>query len=117
MAKKLLKTITGSALSIKVGDGEELVFNIEELNDNIKAHLAMHGLSQKLGDAAAGKEGGEVIPAIQHVWEGLLKGDWTVRAPAGEQVTKKSIVDKLSNLSEEEQELARNLLARLGMKL
>lgn len=117
MAKKLSKEVAGSVLTIKVGDEAPMLFDINELNDNIRFNLSMHGLSQKLGDSAAGKEGEDIPKAINHVWEGLMKGDWTVRAPAGEKVTKKSIVDKLSNLSAEEQELARGLLARLGMKL
>jgi hypothetical protein len=118
MAKKLEKVITGNVLQITEGTtAAVLKFDSNELSDVIKANLSMHGLSQKLGDAAAGKEGEEAVKSINTVWEGLKKGDWTVRAPAGEKVSKKSIVEAIGNLSENEQKKAKDLLAKLGLKL
>jgi hypothetical protein len=118
MGKKLSKVIEGNIITITEGSTEKkLSFDISKLNADIKAHLSMHGLSQKLGDAAAGKEGDKAVESINIVWEGLVKGDWTVRAPAGEKISKKSITEKLEGLSEKEQKTARDLLAKLGMKL
>jgi hypothetical protein len=56
-------------------------------------------LSQKLGDAAAGKEGQEAVDSIMKIKEGLEKGDWTVRAPAAEKINKKDIVDKFNAMA------------------
>lgn len=58
MAKKIIdKTITGSVLTITV-DGIEgsLTIDASTLNPAITQHAAMHGLSQKIGDAAASKK-------------------------------------------------------------
>ena len=118
MAKKLEKVITGNVLQITEGTtAAVLKFDINELSDSIRFNLSMHGLSQKLGDAAAGKAGEDAVKSINAVWEGLKKGDWAVRAPAGEKVSKKSIIDAIGNLSDAEQKKAKDLLAKLGLKI
>lgn len=118
MAKKLEKLVTGNVLQITEGTtAAVLKFDINELSDSIRFNLSMHGLSQKLGDAAAGKTGEDAVLAINAVWKGLKKGDWAVRAPAGEKVSKKSIIDAIGNLSDAEQKKAKDLLAKLGLKI
>ena len=62
-------------------------------------------------------EGEEAVASIGKVWEGLTKSDWSVRAPAGEKITKSSLKEKMSGLSEKEQAVAAALLAKLGVKL
>lgn len=93
--KKLAKTLSGNVLTIKESvTGMTLTFDAGKLPENIKANLMPYGLSQKLGDAAAGKSGKDAVDAINKVWEGLTKGDWSVRAPAEEKVSKKGILEK-----------------------
>lgn len=116
-AKKLTKVIEGTVLTItEATTATVLKFDFATLPDNIKANLGPYGLSQKLGDAAAGKEGQEAIDAINKVAEGLAKGDWTVRAPASEKVSKKSILDKFAAMPDgKEKKIAEDLLRSLGI--
>jgi len=98
--KKLAKSIEGTVLTITEGTtGTVITVDFAKLPDNIKANLGPYGLSQKLGDPAAGKEGQEAIDSIMKVKEGLEKGDWTVRAPAAEKFNKKEIVEKFNAMA------------------
>lgn len=123
MATKLSKSIKDGILTVKIMNGEEIVeqldFNSAKLNDQIKFNLMLHGLSQKIGDSAAGKkEPEEMSKAMTHVWNGLEKGDWSVRAPS-EKLSKEVISKKLaaSGMSEGDIEAAKALFAKLGLAL
>jgi len=116
--RKLAKAIEGTTLTITENTtGTVLAFDFLELSADIQQKLGVYGLSQKLGDAAAGKSGQEAIDAINKVADGLKTGDWSVRAPAAPKVTKKDIAEKVSNMSPKEQEAAKALLAKLNIKL
>ncbi len=116
--RKLQKGIEGNVVTIKEASTEsELVFDFGTLPTEIQGKLGPFGLGHKLGDAAAGKEGQEAVDAINKVWEGLMNNDWSVRAPAGEKVSKSSIIGKIGALSDEEQAAAKELLAKLGVNL
>ncbi len=98
--KKLTKVIEGTVLTITEGITNTVIkVDFAKLPENIKANLGPYGLSQKLGDAAAGKEGQEAVDSIMKIKEGLEKGDWTVRAPAAEKINKKDIVDKFNAMA------------------
>lgn len=114
---KAVDTTTGIVTMKEKVTGVELSFDFNDLPEPIQAKLGPFGLGHKLGDAAAGKEGQAAIDAINKVWKGLSDNDWSVRAPAGEKVSKKSILDKLAGLSEAEQEIAKKLLDKLGLTL
>ncbi len=98
--KKLTKVIEGTVLTITEAiTGTVIKVDFAELPENIKANLGPYGLSQKLGDAAAGKEGQEAVDSIMKVKEGLDKGDWTVRAPAAAKVNKKDLAEKFNAMA------------------
>lgn len=114
--KKLSKLIEGNLLTITEGvTGTVLKFDAATLPAEIQKKLMPYGLSQKLGDAAAGKKGQEAIDSIKKVFDGLMKNDWTTRAPAAEKVSKKGILDKFNSLPAKEQAIARGLLEKLGI--
>jgi len=117
-AKKLSKGISGMVVIIKVLDGEqgEMQFDTSLLPDNVKEHLVPFGAGHKLGDSAAGRTGKEAEEAIQKVWEGLMKGDFTVRAPAAPKVSVAEIKSALDNMSEEDRASAEKALTALGIK-
>jgi hypothetical protein len=119
MAKKLEKNIEGSEVKITALNGlkGEMVFDFNTLPDDIKNALGPFGLGHKLGDAAAGKDAGDAEDAIQRVWEGLMAGDWSVRAPATPKVSIKELAANYANLEPEKQEAAKALLAQLGLKV
>ena len=116
-ARKLSKVIEGNVLTItEAVTNTVLKFDAGSLPAAIQANLMPYGLSQKLGDAAAGREGQEAVDAINKVWEGLAKGDWSTRVPAAEKITKKSIVDKVSAMADgAEKQKAVDLLKKLGL--
>ena len=117
--KKLQKKIEGNVISIQAMDGAqgEMTFNFDLLPEGVQQKLGPFGLSHKLGDAAAGKTGVEAEESIIKVWEGLKNGDWSVRLPAAPKVSTKTISTNLDNLSAEEQDIAKAILAKLGIKL
>ena len=66
--KKLTKVIEGTVLTItEAVTGTVIKVDFAKLPENIKANLGPYGLSQKLGDAAAGKEGQEAEIGRAHV--------------------------------------------------
>jgi hypothetical protein len=118
MAKKLSKKIEGNIVTLtEVTTAQELVYDFAKLPKAIQEKLGPFGTGHKLGDAAAGKEGQEAVDSINKVWDGLMAGDWSVKAPAGEKVSVKSVLDIYSQLGGKEKALAAGLLAKLGIKL
>jgi hypothetical protein len=116
--KKLEKKIEGNVVTItEAVTGEVMVFDFGDFPEVIQGKLGPFGLGHKLGDAAAGKSGQEAVDAIKKVAGGLMNSDWSVRAPAGERVSKASIKEKISGLSEEEQDIVKAALAKAGIKL
>ena len=118
-AKKLSKAINGNVLTIIEGvTGTSMTFDAAKLPATIQANLMPYGLSQKLGDAAAGREGKEAVDAINKVWEGLMKGDWSVRVPAGAKITQNSLLDVYKAMPDgKEKDVMAGLLAKIGVKV
>lgn len=115
--KKLSKVIENGILTIKESiTNSTLTFDPAGLSADIQKNLMYHGLSQKLGDAAAGREGKDAVDSINKVWEGLVKGDFTIRVPAAEKVSKKSILDKFNAMPDgKEKDRAAAALKALGL--
>ena len=111
------KVIKGNVLTITEGvTGTVLKFDAGELPAAIQANLMPYGLSQKIGDAAAGREGQEAVDAMKKVYDGLLKGDWSTRVPAAEKITKKSIVEKVEAMTDPaEKQKYTDLLKKIGL--
>lgn len=124
MAKKLEKKIEGTDVIITIlGIEEPMVFNTGDLPKEIQDRLIPFGAGHKLGDsAAAAKTPEESQAAIQRVWDGMLEGKWTTRAPAAEgekapRLTKSAIAANLEKLPADQQEAAKAILASLGFAL
>jgi phage FluMu gp28-like protein len=116
--KKLSKGIVGSVVTITEGTaGTVMEFDFAELPADIQAKLGPFGLGHKLGDAAAGKSGQDAVNAINKVFDGLMKDDWSVRAPAAEKVSKSDLITRIGALSDDEQAVAKAMLAKLGIKM
>lgn len=66
--------------------GHVMTVDLTRFNPEIIAQLVMHGAAQKIGDAAAGKDGDEALKAMQAVIATLESGDWgRTRGGAGEE--------------------------------
>jgi len=119
--KKLTKDLatTPGTVIITVSDGvkgaQKFVFS--ELPDKIRKLFGPFGLGHKLGDAAAGRAGKDAESAIGKVWEGLMKGDWSVRAPAAPKISVTEVKANFDKLSEGEQKTAKKLLEGLGITI
>lgn len=63
----------------KFGDGTTLEVDVKKLNDEIRADLLHHGISQKVGDSYASAKGNfvEGIANAKAVIEGLYAGIWS----------------------------------------
>lgn len=114
--KKLEKKIEGAVVSIKeITTDTQMVFDFSKLPAEIQAKLGPFGLSHKLGDAASASHGQEAVDDIKQVWDGLMKGDWSVRAPRGESVSLNTLNSGLEKLPPKEAQAARALLLKLGI--
>ena len=118
MAKKLTKEIEGTVVTLtEVTTNTILAFDTSKLSTEIQAKLVPFGAGHKLGDAAAGKEGQEAIDAINKVWEGLIEGNWSVRAPASEKISSSALVAMYNGLtSAKDKTVARGMLEKVGME-
>lgn len=115
--KKLIKSIKDTVIAIEVvgGANGNVDYDFNDLPEGTKGKLGPFGLSHKLGDAAAGKSGLEAEEAIKRVWDGLMKDEWSTRAPATPKVAVNEVMSNLANLSPEEKAAAEALLAKLGI--
>lgn len=81
-------TINGLSLGIQFADGKTLTMDAGLLTDSIRAQAMMHGLKQKLCDAAAISRNPETgkpatiadkYAAVRAVYDRLLSGEWNAR--------------------------------------
>jgi hypothetical protein len=117
--KKLSKNIVGTVITIKVAGGEkgEMTFDTANLPKKIQDMLIPFGAGHKLGDSAAGRSGVDAEDAIVKVWEGLEKGEWSVRQPAETKVSIATMKIALANMTVEDATKARELMASMGINL
>ncbi len=89
-----MKTLfNGTAFVTTTNGGENFVYGLAGIDAELITRLALHGLKQKVGDAAAiprstetGKSATETekLEAMRAVYEMLREGEWSRRAEAGE---------------------------------
>lgn len=86
------KTVDTEARVVKIllEDGAEMNFDLGSLSPEIVTQLALHGLSQKLGDSYAGAEAavaegeaeskvGFAKGSLTRVWTQLSAGEWSAK--------------------------------------
>jgi len=120
-AKKLTKDLVTKpgTVIITVTDGEKgaMEFDFSQLPPKIQKAFGPFGLGHKLGDSAAGRKGVDAEAAITKVWDGLMEGNWSVRAPAQPKVAISTIVNNLDKLEGAEKDTAKALLKSLGISI
>lgn len=107
------KTKLDNGISIEFADKGKTVgaFNLKELSADMVKQLAIHGLSQKLGDSYASL-GGDIpaaINAVQGVWENLKKGLFVSRSASGGGL----FVEAISRIKKVSIEQAGEMIAKL----
>lgn len=81
IAKKLVAT---DGVRFDFANGTDLECRLESLNDDTIRKLALHGLSQKVGDSYAGAESvGEGVGMAGAVWKNLQAGLWGAKVQRG----------------------------------
>lgn len=92
--KFLQKEVGGSGVSFKLGNGKVLHADLDTLPESVVKQLVIHGLSQKVGDSAAGFAAGQdysgAFEAMTQTLESLQAGEWNRR---GEGVGKEDIIN------------------------
>lgn len=84
--------IDGNAVELQFANGEFLLLHIDALNSTIRQYAMMHGLKQKLVDAAAISRNPETgqpatihdkFRAVKAVYDRLLVGQWNATREGG----------------------------------
>ena len=84
MARIAKKSVTTNGVLFSFVNGTELEPMLDGLDEGIIKSLAIHGLSQKIGDSYAGAESvEEAIAAANGVWENLKAGLWGAKVQRG----------------------------------
>ena len=118
--KKLTKDLTKpNTVIITVAGGEKgaMEFPFEKLPEAIQKKFGAFGYGHKLGDSAAGRSGKDAEAAINKVNDGLLAGDWSVRAPAAPKINVAELAANFEKLSPKEQQVAKKFLSSLGLAI
>lgn len=85
--------ITGTRLVFTGDNGRELAVSVDQLDDNIRVQAMMHGLKQKIGDAAAISRNPDTgrsattddkFDAMSEVLNRLLSGQWNKTREGGD---------------------------------
>jgi len=96
MAKIANKVKTENGVNFAFIDGETVEVVFSELSEDIIHNLAIHGLSQKLGDSYASAESvAEARASLIGVWNNLKAGEWNAKVSRGGK-----IVEALSRVAD-----------------
>ena len=83
MAKKA-KTANGVTFTFADKAATQMAFDLSELSAAMVTELAIHGLSQKVGDSYSGAETvSEGMELAKATWKNLLAGNFNARASGG----------------------------------
>lgn len=117
---KIAKSISEdlSTLTIEINEGETLEFNLNDYSPEIQAHLAAHGLSQKLGDSVARKDidtPEAIAETINSVHEKLVEGNWrAVREATGGAPRTTLLAEALAHMTGKTVDEAKEVVAQLS---
>lgn len=107
MAKKASKVIDNDSGSVTINfeeTGNAVAVQLSELTQDIITRLALHGLSQKLGDSYAGAEAEEAYDLAAQVAERLRAGEWTQARTGGGGPRVSQLVEALAAATGKDQE-------------
>lgn len=82
--KKDYDVETAVAVISFLESGNKLEVKLDSLPPEIVRQAALHGLNQKLGDAASGLQGAEAEEAVTSVYEQIVAGQWNATREKGE---------------------------------
>ena len=86
MARIIKSTVSGTTLTIAIDGLGELSIDASTLSDEVRNLALLHGLRQKICDAAAMSKGAtetDKFAAMTAVRDNLLNGEWSKRSSDG----------------------------------
>lgn len=85
MAKVCEKNVTDTGVEFGFTNGENLVLNLSDLSPEMVTQLALHGISQKVGDAYSGVKGNveEAISLARAIIDRLKTGEFNAKREGG----------------------------------
>ena len=106
------KTKTETGVTFKFENGESVTVNLDDFEGDMIQKLAIHGVTQKLGDSYASAESvSEAVERFYGVFNALKAGDWNVGKSAA---TGGIWVEALAQASGKTLEEAQELFASMG---
>jgi flagellar basal body L-ring protein FlgH len=100
------------AVIFKLGNGSIIKAALDKVPAEMKDRLALHGLSQKIGDACASfakeRDFSSALASMDSVWSNLQQGLWTSRA--GSSIT--DLVTILAKLQKKDAEEVQSALEK-----
>ena len=119
--KKLTKDLTTKPdtviITVQGGEKGAMEFPFSKLPPAIQKKFGAFGYGHKLGDSAAGRAGKDAEAAILKVNQGLMNGDWSVRAPAAPKINVAELAANFEKLSPKEREVAKKFLSNIGLSI
>lgn len=107
-------TVTIEVISI----GKSLECELSKLPDDIMEKLPVLAISHRIGDSAAGKDGDEALAAMTRVWDGLVSGNWQVKAEPGERMSKAKAQAAIDRIQDPKKKaLAQELFKDMGLNI
>ena len=116
LAKLTPEDVGGQARSVVfvLGNGVKVVACLDDYTPEMRERLAIHGLSQKVGDAASGfskdRDFHSAFGAMQSVADGLAANSWSNRSGGGTS----DLVQVLAELSEVSLERAQEVVDQMN---
>ena len=97
MAKFLQKNVFDDGVDFVLGNGKKLSAKIDGLSPEMVKQLALHGLSQKVGDSAANcaklDEFTRALEQMTATWENLLQDKWRADGGSGSSVLIAALIE------------------------
>ena len=81
--RKVAKDPTDTGVDFTFHDGTVMNAVLADLSPEMISKLAIHGMSQKIGDSYSGEEASNCQTIAEKTYETLLKGEWSTRSGGG----------------------------------
>lgn len=105
------KTIGADSVTFRLGNGEELIVKKSDVSASNWERAALHGISQRLGDACAnlskGKEYGKAYEALAELKAQLATNDWSKGRETGNRQQLEDLIQALAKLKKMDVEVVR----------
>ena len=99
---KVTKEAKETGVDFTFQDGTVLSAELSALNPEMINKLAVHGLSQKVGDSYSGEEAANCQTIAEAVWKTLTEGEWSTRSGGGGGPRISQLAEALARVTGEE---------------